>query len=118
MVDFHLNAGAEVSQELPAGYRGFLYAVSGSVTVHGQQLSIGQVGFFEEAPGAQSEPTELRFVGGPRGARFVLYAGQPQREPCIQYGPFVAQDMDAIQRLNEEFRKGGFVRLSQLGGVA
>ncbi len=75
-------------------------------------MTKGQLAFLEE------EGEELRLTGGAAGARVILYAGQPQREPCIQYGPFVAGDMAGIQKLNTEFRKAGFRRLSELGGVA
>ena len=94
------------------GYRGFLYTLEGSISVGTKQVTKGQLAFLEE------EGEELRLTGGAAGARVILYAGQPQREPCIQFGGvFVAGDMAGIQNLNLEFRKGGFRRLSELGGV-
>ncbi len=56
----------------------------------------------------------LRWDGGERGARVVLYAGQPQREPLIHHGPFVAAAESELVRLFTEYRAGRFQRLSQL----
>jgi redox-sensitive bicupin YhaK (pirin superfamily) len=52
------------------------------------------------------------------GARVVLYLGQPQREPIIHHGPFVAADQADLLQLFEDYRAGQFVRMSQLSARA
>ena len=48
------------------------------------------------------------------GARFVLYAGEPQRDPIVSHGPFIGDSRQDIVRLHEEYRAGQFQRLSDL----
>jgi hypothetical protein len=48
------------------------------------------------------------------GARLVLYAGQPQGNPIVSYGPFVGDSKEDIVRLFTEYRAGQFVRMSEL----
>ena len=75
-------------------------------------MATGQVGWLDRPSG--SGASALRLEGGERGARVVLYAGQPQREPLIHHGPFVAGSQPEIVRLFTEYHAGRFQRLSQL----
>jgi redox-sensitive bicupin YhaK (pirin superfamily) len=114
LVDFALEAGAVVTQELRASYNGFLYVTAGSLRAgdDAQPLAKGDVGWLDRSTG--DEPTTLQLTAGPEGARVVLYAGEPQREAIIQHGPFVATSQDEIARLFREYRAGRFERLSNL----
>ncbi len=56
----------------------------------------------------------LRVVARREGARVVLYAGEPQREPIVSHGPFIADSREDITRLFKEYRAGEFVRISDL----
>ena len=48
------------------------------------------------------------------GARLVLYAGQPQGDAIVSYGPFIGDSKQDIVRLYTEFQTGEFVSLSEL----
>ena len=43
---------------------------------------------------------------GDEGARFVLIAGRPLREPVVQYGPFVMNTRDEIEQVIDDYRNG------------
>jgi len=43
-----------------------------------------------------------------------LYAGQPQGDPIVAYGPFIGDSKEDIARLFTEYQGGDFPRLSEL----
>ena len=112
LADFTLAPHATVEQDLPLSYNGFFYVLDGSVGVAGTTLSQGQVGWIDRPEGNGLSAVQLR--AGDQGGRVVLYAGEPQHEPLIHYGPFVAPSEAAIGQLFREFRAGKFTRMSEL----
>ena len=114
LVDITLSPGASFSQALPDSYAGFAYVLAGSVN----GVTAGQVGWLDDplAPAFSATRGEgvLRLTAGPSGGRLVLYAGQPQREPLIHYGPFVADDERVLAAQFQDFRAGRFTRMSEL----
>lgn len=106
IVDFHLTADYEVTQQLPASYNGFIYVLSGSVVVgpDKQVVRLNQTAWLDRP--ATAGESELIFKGGSDGSRFVLYAGQPQHSPLVSYGPFIGDTQADIQRLYGEYRQG------------
>jgi len=43
---------------------------------------------------------------GPEGARAILVAGRPLKEPIAQYGPFVMNTQQELVQAFEDFRAG------------
>jgi quercetin 2,3-dioxygenase len=113
MVDVRLRAGAAIAQELPASYNGFVYALDGMIRVGERTLTAGQVGWLDRPDASGDSVLRVRAPEGP--ARFVLYAGEPQREPLIHHGPFVAGTREDVAQLFRAFHSGRFEALS---GVA
>lgn len=114
MADVRLRPGGRIAQSLPASYNGFLYVLDGVVRVGpgNQTLAAGQVGWLDR-PGEDGDSVlQLRAPSGP--ARLVLYAGQPQNEPLVHRGPFVAGSAQEIAGLYHAFRSGRFELLSQV----
>lgn len=109
MVDVRLAAGAAFTQELPSSYNGFVYVIDGDVEVGGETLRRGEVGWF--GPGAS---TSLVSRADARGARYVLYAGEPTRDLLLQHGPFVAGSAAEIRELYRRFRSGDFISMSHV----
>jgi len=118
MVDLELEPGSSFEQALPASYNGFAYLLAGSVRGgdRGPWLKANQVGWLDRpsAPGDSA----LRLIAGDQGAHLVLYTGEPQREPIIQRGPFVADDQEGLVRMNRDFQAGRFTRMSELKPAA
>lgn len=102
LVDFRLDRGAEVIQEIPAQYNGLVYVLKGSIKVSNKIIKAEQTGWLSQSN--ETGNSELQFQALEDGTHFVLYAGQPHNVPVVQYGPFVADSMEEIARLYKEFR--------------
>jgi redox-sensitive bicupin YhaK (pirin superfamily) len=116
LLDVRLEPGAELDQELPNSYNGFLYVLEGAVAVGEDRtrLSEGQVGWLAEPAADTSSASNVRITGAEDGARFVLYAGERQHVPIVQHGPFVGESRADIIRLSELYTTGKMPRISEL----
>jgi quercetin 2,3-dioxygenase len=74
------------------------------------------VGWLDRAQGEGI--STLRILAGTEGVRLVLYAGQPQGDPIVSHGPFVRDSREDIVRLYNEYRAGGFERMSEIARAA
>jgi hypothetical protein len=114
IVEFVMDAGAAVEQDLPVKYNGFLFALDGSIRVGHEAavLETGQVGWLDRPQG--NGTSAVRMAAGENGARVVLYAGQPQGDAIVSHGPFIGDSREDIIRLYSEYRAGQFERMSAL----
>ena len=117
MAEIRLEARASAEQEVPALFNGFVFVVDGSVQIGGTTLNTGQVGWLDRP--SDDRPSDkgasvVRVVAGESGARLILYAGQPQGDPIVSYGPFIGDAKLDIARLFTEYQAGHFPRLSEL----
>jgi quercetin 2,3-dioxygenase len=90
--DVALPPHGQTALAVPAGFQGFVYALQGVVALgstlaaaHATQIAVLGEGSAE----GSAEEGALRAQAGPEGARFVLAAGQPHREPVRFNGNFV-----------------------------
>jgi len=106
-VDVTLPAGARFAQSLPADYHAYVYPYEGDLKIgpddNLRALKMHQGGVL--SPGEQ-----LTVRAGDVGARFLLLAGKPLREPVAQYGPFVMNTVDEIQQAILDYQSGRFGR--------
>lgn len=98
-LDVHLPAGAEFAVPVRAGHNAFLYAYEGSALIDGQTVP-------PRAAGLLSDGDAVRLAAGPQGARFLLLAGKPLREPIVQYGPFVMNSREEIEQAMADYSAG------------
>jgi redox-sensitive bicupin YhaK (pirin superfamily) len=118
LLDLQLDPASSFEQELPASYNGFVYVLSGSVRAgNGPWLEESQVGWLDLPPRAGDEPSMLRLTSRGEGARVVLYAGQPQHEPLLHHGPFVADDQSTLLQMFHDYRAGRFAKMSELSAT-
>jgi hypothetical protein len=61
---------------------------------------------FSVGAAAAPQPDGVALQAGPEGARAILIAGRPLREPIAQYGPFVMNTQQEIIQAVEDFRAG------------
>ena len=96
-------AGGRFEAPLPAGHNAFLYTYEGSAKVgpEGEQRELPH-----RAAGVLSDGTSLLVQAGPEGARFLLLAARPLREPVVQYGPFVMNTREEIEQALADYRDG------------
>ena len=101
--DVALPARARFTHAIPAGYHAFLYVFEGSVIVGPATVGVHNAGVF-------SEGDAIEVAGGPEGGRFILLAGRPLREPVVQYGPFVMNTTQEIERAIRDYQSGELTR--------
>jgi redox-sensitive bicupin YhaK (pirin superfamily) len=98
-LDVVLPPGAGFRHALPATHNAFVYAYEGS-------LKIGDRDVRRHAAGVLSTGDGFEAQAGTDGARFILLAGKPLREPVVQYGPFVMNTREEIEQTLADYRDG------------
>ncbi len=100
LLEFRLEQGGRIVQELPSEHRGFLYALEGAAAVGGHDLAAGAVAWFE--PGSGDEVV----VDASGGFRGLLFSGPPIDEPVAAYGPFVMNTREEIEQAFRDYQAG------------
>ena len=107
-LDVHLPPGASFSHPVKDDYMVFLYPYEGS-------LQVGPPGAARilraQHAGALSSGTRTEVTADAEGARFLVLAGRPLREPIAQYGPFVMNTVEEVEQAIVDYQSG---RLTQL----
>ena len=98
-VDFTLDPGASVDLPLTVGHNAFVYAYEGVVRV-------GDTPLERQAAGILSDGDHLQLSAGQQGARVIVLAGRPLGEPVVQYGPFVMNTREEIEKALDDYRRG------------
>ena len=101
-VDVHLPAGAQFTQDIPAGHNAFAYTYRGEVTIAGTSVPDRTMAIL--ANGGAQHVT----LSATQPSRVLIIAGQPLNEPIAQYGPFVMNTGDEIQQTLRDYRDGKF----------
>jgi hypothetical protein len=106
IADIQMQPNAPAVLNLPASYTTFLYIIDGSLHVGEEKKFIerGQVGWLDRSE--EEVESELKLEAGEDGARFILYAGQPQGAKIVSHGPFIGDTQEDIIRLYGEYRAG------------
>ncbi|KAG9293443.1 hypothetical protein G9A89_009167 [Geosiphon pyriformis] len=110
MMDFTLAKGKKIEQPMPKGWNGFLYVFQGSALFGGKKFK-GEANytlFLDENPDADFLPVEAP----DEDVRFILFGGEPIKEPIKQYGPFVMTTEQEISQTLTDFQQyqNGFER--------
>ncbi|MBS4178445.1 pirin family protein [Lederbergia citrea] len=107
MVEFILEPGTTVKQDLPGSYNGFLYIIEGEGTFGSGNTKgkKGQVLWLERGIGA--EQSEVKILAQER-LHVMLYAGQPVGEKVVARGPFVMNSEEEIVQAYKDYREGKF----------
>lgn len=114
IADITMQPGITTVQQIPASYNGFLYVISGSVQVgeDKQVLQQDQVGWLNRF--TDTTESDLILTASEAGARFVLYAGQPQGDAIVSHGPFIGNNTEDIRRLYHEYNQGKMKHISSV----
>jgi redox-sensitive bicupin YhaK (pirin superfamily) len=114
LADIQMSAGSVFSQEAPTWYNGFVYVLSGAAHfgVGATLLHEGQIGWLD--PPDLGRRALLSVAASRDGVRFIFAAGQPQRDPIVTYGPFVADSQSEIYRLYRDYCSGRFKRTREI----
>jgi redox-sensitive bicupin YhaK (pirin superfamily) len=104
-LDIALDAGAAWQYALPPGHSAFAYVFEGAATLgegdEARPLQAQQLGVL-----GGGDLLALR--AGEEGARLILVAGRPLREPVARHGPFVMNTREQIMQAFVDFQEGRF----------
>jgi len=101
IVDVALAPSATVSLPIPEDHAGFVYVFEGELRAGGEAVRNGEIGVL-------SEGGSLHVEGAGQGARSLLVAGKPLREPIAKYGPFVMNTESEIRQAIHDYQNGRF----------
>lgn len=99
-LDVHLEAGTDFEQPLPAEHNAFVYVYRGAIEIGGQAVPQQRMAILA------NRGDGVRITASAQGARALLIAGRPLKEPIAQYGPFVMNTQQEIFEAVEDFRAG------------
>jgi len=99
--DVTLAANGSVDVPVPVGHNGFIYVFEGDARVGSETVRTGQLGVL-------SSGDKLHVEAEGQGARFLVVAGTPLREPIAKYGPFVMNTQDEIRHAIQDYQSGKF----------
>lgn len=104
-LDVSLQAGAGWHHVLPPGHNTFAYVFEGDVAI-GSGDDARPVARQELAVLDGGE--HLRLQAGAEGARLIVVAGRPLREPVARHGPFVMNTRQELMQAFVDFQEGRF----------
>ena len=102
-VDVGLAANTEWTQPVPAGHTTLAYVFEGEALITGQTVSAVCLVVFGDG-----DVVHVKTENSP--VRFMLFAGQPFKEPIMPYGPFVMNTKEEIQQALLDLKNGTFVQ--------
>jgi redox-sensitive bicupin YhaK (pirin superfamily) len=90
---------------LPEGHNAFAYVFEGSARLgegdDARPLATHELGVLGGGD-------VLHLASGGEGARLILVAGRPLREPVARYGPFVMNTKQEVMQAFADFQEGKF----------
>ena len=99
--DLLLEPGASYTATLPAEHNAFAYVYQGDAKIGAASTSIARGELALLTQGAT-----LPVSAGSDGARLIVVAARPLKEPVARYGPFVMNTPDEIRQAFEDYQAG------------
>ncbi|WP_024869358.1 pirin family protein [Pseudoxanthomonas suwonensis] len=104
-LDIALQPGVAWEHALPDGHNAFAYVFEGAATVgEGDDARLLETAEMGVLGGGGA----LSLRAGEAGARLILVAGTPLREPVVRYGPFVMNTKQELMQAFVDFQEGRF----------
>jgi redox-sensitive bicupin YhaK (pirin superfamily) len=101
--DVELPGSATFSHPVNRDYSVFVYPFEGELLVGAKVLKTHDAGVL-----AEGDRIEVR--AGTQGSRFLVLAGRPLGEPVAQYGPFVMNTREELERAIRDYQSGELTR--------
>lgn len=102
-LDVSLPAGESFRQEVAGDDNAFVFLIDGELTIgaQGKILNLRILAVLGEGP-------TIQVTAGAEGARFLLVAAQPLREPVARGGPFVMNTKEEIRQAFDDYKHNRF----------
>ncbi|KAK5581412.1 hypothetical protein RB653_001444 [Dictyostelium firmibasis] len=115
-LDVKLEPNTKFSVDIPDfDHNSFVYVFEGDGKFGGNQLKVEDrhIGVLENIDNNslgldEPTPNKLDAISGDKGVRFLFLSAKPLREPVVQYGPFVMNTQQEIQKAFVDFQLGRF----------
>jgi redox-sensitive bicupin YhaK (pirin superfamily) len=101
-LDIMLPGNVPYSVRVPEGHTAFVYVFEGEARIGDQSLARGELGVL-----SAGDPL-VELVAADEGARLILVAGKPLKEPVAKYGPFVMNTPQQIREAIADYQAGKF----------
>ena len=101
--DITLQALAETTIPLPMEHAAFAYVYEGQADIGAPAHTTARSSIAVLSPG-----DAVRLVAGSQGARLILVAGKPLKEPVAKYGPFVMNTAEQLREAFADYQAGRF----------
>jgi redox-sensitive bicupin YhaK (pirin superfamily) len=98
-LDVELPAGARFVQRVAAEHNAFVYAYEGALSIAGRDVPARSAALLTDGD-------SIEITAGAEGARFLVLAGRPLKEPVVQYGPFVMNTREEIEQAVRDYQEG------------
>lgn len=102
-LDVTLAAGATFRHSVSADATVFLYLFEGVLAVGAHQVPTHALTVLDQGDA-------IALVANESGARFILVAGRPLKEPIVQHGPFVMNTPEEIRTAFADYQNDRLVR--------
>lgn len=99
--DVRWEQAGDFEHDLPTEHTGFIYAYKGELNVAGQVIREGEVAVLSEGDAVT--------ISAQANSGALLIAGQPLKEPIVQYGPFVMNTPQEIEQAIRDYQSGRLV---------
>ena len=99
-LDVHLAADVAFEQPLPAEHNAFVYVYRGAMEIGAQAVPQQRMAILAN----RGDGVRVKALAA--GARLLLIAGKPLKEPIAQYGPFVMNTQQEIVQAVDDYRTG------------
>ncbi|KAM9967498.1 hypothetical protein ACTFIW_001582 [Dictyostelium discoideum] len=115
-LDVTLEPNTKFSVDIPDfDHNSFVYVFQGDGTFGENQIKVEDrhIGVLENIDNNslgldEPIPNKLHATSGDKGVRFLFLSAKPIREPIVQYGPFVMNTQEEIQKAFLDYQLGRF----------
>ena len=97
--DVQLNSGKTFKAKSPETHAVYVYPFEGDVEIADRVLKTHQGGVLGSGD-------TVSVKAGKDGARFLVLAAKPLKEPVVQYGPFVMNTREEIEQAIRDYQSG------------
>jgi redox-sensitive bicupin YhaK (pirin superfamily) len=101
MLDVNLPAGSPLEVSLPATFNALAVVAKGRITADGKAAAQGELVLF-------ANDGERLALTADEDSHVIILAGEPLREPIVQYGPFVMNSVGEIKQAMIDVELGKF----------